>query len=196
MAIALCAAWCLLVRRLGTGDVYAVMGPFSLLVSGLVLSLRRRALLGRLRPAPSPIATGLLVGVATTLATYPAFDVCTELVPSLRPRVRALYEVADAVASRERIVWVVSIVLAEELLFRGLVLEEVLGTGRRELVVLVPVVSYALAQWGTGSAVVLAMALVMGTIWTLERLWTGSLLAPLISHLVWTLGVIVIWPVL
>jgi membrane protease YdiL (CAAX protease family) len=55
---------------------------------------------------------------------------------------------------------------------------------------------YVLAQAGTGSVVVALMALVCGTVWTVQRHYTNSLLSPLIAHLIWTPTVILLRPVL
>lgn len=59
---------------------------------------------------------------------------------------------------------------------------------------LVSVSSCALAQLGTGSWVVGLVALVCGALWTLERVCTGSVLAALITHWLWTSIVIVLFP--
>jgi membrane protease YdiL (CAAX protease family) len=57
------------------------------------------------------------------------------------------------------------------------------------------VASYAAAQLGSGSWIVMLLAIVCGTIWTLQRHFTRSLLAPLLAHLIWTPVVILLHPV-
>jgi membrane protease YdiL (CAAX protease family) len=59
----------------------------------------------------------------------------------------------------------------------------------------VSLVTYALAQAGTGSWIVVALAFACGTFWTLQRYYTGSLLSPLISHLIWSQTVLLLYPV-
>jgi membrane protease YdiL (CAAX protease family) len=59
----------------------------------------------------------------------------------------------------------------------------------------VSIASYAAAQFGTGSWIVMSFALVCGTLWTLQRHLTGSLLSPLIAHVIWTPIVILLHPV-
>ena len=54
---------------------------------------------------------------------------------------------------------------------------------------------YAGAQLGSGSWLVVALAVVFGGLWTAQRLWTRSLLAPLLTHLAWTATVVAIAPV-
>jgi membrane protease YdiL (CAAX protease family) len=41
----------------------------------------------------------------------------------------------------------------------------------------------------------MAMAGVCGSIWTLQRVYTDSLLSPLIAHLIWSPIVILLYPV-
>jgi membrane protease YdiL (CAAX protease family) len=54
---------------------------------------------------------------------------------------------------------------------------------------------YALAQYGTGSVVVLLMAVVCGTVWSIQRVVTGSLASSLVAHLIWSPTVILFCPV-
>jgi membrane protease YdiL (CAAX protease family) len=39
------------------------------------------------------------------------------------------------------------------------------------------------------------LALVCGAVWTWQRRATGSMVAPLIAHLIWSPAVILLWPV-
>lgn len=57
------------------------------------------------------------------------------------------------------------------------------------------VVSYAAAQLGTGSLLVVSIALGCGALWTLQRLITGSVLSAVISHAIWTPTVVLLCPV-
>jgi membrane protease YdiL (CAAX protease family) len=59
----------------------------------------------------------------------------------------------------------------------------------------ISVATYAAAQFGTGSWIVMLLALVCGTLWTLQRQLTRSLLSPLLAHLIWTPTVILFYPV-
>ena len=59
----------------------------------------------------------------------------------------------------------------------------------------VSVLSYAAAQACSGSLIVGLLALCCGTLWTFERERTGSLIAPLLSHMIWTPVVILLRPV-
>ena len=59
----------------------------------------------------------------------------------------------------------------------------------------IAIATYALAQFGSRSWVVALMAIVCGTIWSLQRHFTQSLVSPLIAHFIWTPMVIFLHPV-
>jgi hypothetical protein len=191
----LIAAWGLLLRRFGEGDVYSIVGPYALAVIAVVAVVQRRALAQLLAPSRPSVLAGLGVGVAMTVLTYPAFWLASELVPSLSGQVADLYRAAHSASPGWALAWVIVILAAEEFLWRGAIIEFVEKRGSVSLALSLSLGSYALAQLGTGSWLVAAAALVCGAIWTLERHFTRSLVAPILSHLIWTPTVIVLWPV-
>ena len=191
----LIVAWFFVIQRFGEGNVYAVLGPFACAVSLVSVVLYPRATATWLRPTPRAIAIGLGFGVAMTALTYPVFHVVSALIPSLDAQVAGLYHGARSTTLPKALTWVVAIILAEELLFRGAwpaALQRFCG---ERAAYAISLVLYSLAQYGTGSWIVMLMALVCGTVWTAQRLWTGSLLSPLISHLIWSPTVILLYPV-
>ena len=195
---ALVVVWGLLMSRFGGADVYWVMGVYAasvLAVAPLLAKLRRPTqrrpwLALSLRAA----LTGIAVGAAMTLVTYPAFRLAVQLVPALEPGVEALYAAARARDLAVALAWTALIIVAEEVLWRGLVLD-LLDERMPRLSSALSVGSYALAQLGSGSLIVLLLALVCGTVWTAQRRATDSLLAPLLAHLIWTPTVILLVPV-
>lgn len=191
----LIVAWFFVIQRFGEGNVYAVLGPFAGAASLVCVALYPRATVTWLRPTPRAFAVGLGVGIAMTALTYPVFHIGTALVPSLDTEVAGLYHGARSTTLLQALVWIVAIILAEELLFRGAwpaALQRFCG---ERVAYAISVVLYSLAQAGTGSWIVMLMALVCGTIWTAQRVWTGSLLSPLVSHLIWSPTVILLYPV-
>ena len=197
-SVALIVVWGLLMSRFGGSDVYWVMGPYAasvLAVAPLLAKLRgptqRRPWLA---PSFRAALTGVGLGVAMTLATYPLFRLAVQLVPALEPEVEALYAAARARHVAVALAWTVLIIVAEEVLWRGLVLD-LLDERMPRLSSALSVTSYALAQLGSGSLIVLVLALVCGTVWTVQRRSTGSLLAPLLAHLIWSPTVILLAPV-
>lgn len=189
------AGWLLLIRRFGEGDVYAVIGPYACVVIAVSASLYWRALLHWLRPTWRAIWTGLVIGVGMTAATYGVFHLAVWLVPSLDQEVQALYRGARTTTIAQALAWIFAAAVAEEVLFRGAWPATLRNYMPAPAAFGVSLVTYAFAQAGTGSWIVIALALGCGTFWTLQRYYTGSLLSPLISHLIWTPTVILLYPV-
>jgi membrane protease YdiL (CAAX protease family) len=198
--LALVVIWGALMSRFGSGDVYAVMGPYAASViatAPLLAKLQGSAVAhGKwLAVTPRAVFVGVATGVAMTLATYPMFRFAAELVPGLDVTVESLYAAARARDLSHALAWTALIIVAEEVLWRGLVLDVLDERVPRSLASALSIASYALAQLGSGSLIVLLLALVCGTIWTVQRRVTGSIVAPLITHLIWSPAVILLWPV-
>jgi membrane protease YdiL (CAAX protease family) len=191
----LIVGWFLLIQYFEEGDVYGVMGPFGCVVCIACWAINPRALGTWLRPTARAIAIGLGTGIAMTALTYPVFQVASALVPVLDTQVEVLYHGARSTTLARALGWTIPVILAEELLYRG-AFPAALRPWLSELNCYgVSLFFYALAQGGTGSWIVMAMAVVCGAIWSLLRVYTGSLVAPLIAHLIWTPTVIFLYPV-
>ncbi len=191
-------AWPFVLSTFGHDDVYAFMGPYGVLVIGLMLLLRRFE--APLRPARAPstaasLAIGLAVGAIMTAGTYLAFAVGTMLYPPLAARVGGLYADAHTRSLGSALAWTLVLIVAEELLWRGALLGVLQRRYGRTLAIGLSLATYTLAQAGTGSFIVGLAALVCGAIWTAERMYTASSLAPLVSHSIWTVTVIHLLPV-
>lgn len=191
-------AWPFVLSSFGHDDVYAFMGPYGALVIGLMLLLRRfeAPLRGpRARSVASGVVIGLVVGAIMTAGTYLAFAVGTKLYPPLADRVVGLYVDAHTRSLGSAMAWTLVLIVAEELLWRGELLGVIERRYGRALAVGLSLVTYTVAQAGTGSFIVGLAALVCGAIWTAERVYTSSSVAPLVSHSIWTLTVIHLLPV-
>jgi membrane protease YdiL (CAAX protease family) len=195
IALALNGVWFLLMRQVGGADMYSVLGPYGLAVCMVLWRLRPRALARWLAFTPRACLTGVVVGVAMTLATYPVYHLLAGWIPGMAEHVRDLYSSARTAPLGVALVWVVIIIAAEELLWRGVLLAALDRALPMAWAVLGSVALYTGAQLGSGSWVMGVMAAVCGFVWTLERIWSRSLLAPLISHLIWTPTVILLVPV-
>ena len=196
LLLSLVAVWGLLMQQFGDGDVYGVMGPFALAVVGVVNVLLTSALRSWFKPDARRVLAGLALGGAMTALTYPVFHLAVRLVPALEPIVRRLYAAAESQRMSPRaLAWVAVLVLAEELLWRGALFDALERRTSRPLAFTLSVLSYALAQLGSGSWLVFVLALVCGTIWTFARVYSGSLVVSTLSHLIWTECVILILPV-
>lgn len=196
LMLGLIVGWGLLMQRFGSaGNIYAVMGPFALSVLLAVVALASSKLVIWLRPNRRAVLSGVAVGVAMTLATYPAYALLSSLVPDLHTQVAALYTAAHQTTLAEALPWVLAIIVAEEVLWRGALLYVLERRVPPALAMAISVATYAAAQFGTGSWIVMLLALVCGTLWTLQRHFTHSLLSPLLAHLIWTPTVILFYPV-
>ena len=195
LLLGMSVVWGTLMHQFGEGRIYWIMGPYAAAVSAVLLTLRSDALLRRLRPTLKNVTVGIAVGVAMTLATYPAFALAEELFPQLLGHVSELYRQSHNESLVAALTWVVVILTAEELLWRGAWIEALSARFGRVGAGISSVVIYALTQLCSGSFIVGLLALVCGAVWTAQRLYTGSVLAPLISHLIWTPTVILLVPV-
>ena len=186
--------WSLAIGTFGAGDVYWKLGAVALVA--LAVSLWAAPVPLRAPARGRHLLIGLGVGIVMTAGTYAAYDLCAKLYPPLAGQVAALYRASHDVGWLEAYGWTAVILTAEEALWRGALLD--VATKRFGLrgAVGLSLGTYVLAQAATRSWVVALAALVCGALWTAERLWTRSRLAPLISHAIWTLTVIHAYPVI
>ena len=80
--------------------------------------------------------------------------------------------------------------VAEELYFRGALYAAV---GRRHAVA-ITTVAYTIATFATGNPMLAFAAALLGLIVGLQRRVTGGILGPIITHLVWSLGMLLLLP--
>ncbi|HEX7665024.1 MAG TPA: hypothetical protein VF407_10950, partial [Polyangiaceae bacterium] len=79
VAVALIVGWALLLRKIGAGDVYALLGPYALVV--VAISLFSRRFLDRTSQDKEEtylgmnLAIGAGLGVVMTLGTYAAYAI-------------------------------------------------------------------------------------------------------------------------
>jgi membrane protease YdiL (CAAX protease family) len=142
-------------------------------------------------------ATASAVGVASGLLLFGATRVVVDLATRhevIRRSVVAVYRREEEVSPLAVTALTLAIVVpGEELFWRGLVLTELSAA--------TSVAAGAVLAWGAwvvvdaawGSIPLLAGAVVGGALWTALAAWTGGVVAPIASHLVWT-GLMIAWP--
>ncbi|GAB3591511.1 CPBP family intramembrane metalloprotease [Angustibacter peucedani] len=161
-----------------------VVGSFA---SG-PLHLGRIAGRGRLR---RPVVTPLLLGLAAG-AVFVVGALVVRQVPALAGRVDDVLAHADE--GSYALVAVVAALngVAEELFFRGALFAAV---GRRHAV-LVSTLVYTLATVATLNAMLVLAALLLGLLLGLMRRATGGVLGPAITHVTWSMCMLLVLPAL
>jgi membrane protease YdiL (CAAX protease family) len=150
------------------------------------LHLGHILLAGRLRrPTITPIAVGLLLAALFVLGAL-----IVRTIPSL---VRLTEEVLGY--ARFGNLWIILVItlvngVAEELFFRGALFAAV---GVRHAV-LISTVVYVLATVAGGKPVLVFAAAVLGTVVALERRASGGVLAPILTHITWSLSMLFVLP--
>jgi len=190
VSLALSGAW-FAAQRLAFGGFYLGLAPVAAVVVAVgALASDRAALRGDLRPLGLGLGLGALLAGLTQLSFAPM----ASLLPSLPELVRPLYAASRVHAPGMELPAFAMIVVAEELLWRGLLFEALREQLGAAPAVALSSVVYALAQGGTGSWVVMAVALAFGLLWGAMRAWTGKLLPGLACHAVWTTVVVLAYP--
>ena len=143
-------------------------------------------LAGRLRrPTITPIAVGLLLAAIFVLGAL-----IIRTIPSL-------VRLAEDVLGYARLgnLWIILAItlvngVAEELFFRGALFAAI---GVRHAV-LISTVLYVLATVAGGNLVLVFTAAVLGTVVGLERRASGGILAPILTHVAWSLSMLFVLP--
>jgi uncharacterized protein len=137
------------------------------------------------RPIITPIVAGLLLAALFVLG---AFVIRT---------IPALASLTEDVLGYARLgnLWIILVItlvngIAEELFFRGSLFAAI-GTWHP---VLISTVLYALATVAGGNAVLVFAAALLGTVVGLERRASGGILAPILTHITWSLSMLLVLP--
>lgn len=137
------------------------------------------------RPVLTGAGIGLLVGVVFVIGGL----IVREIDPLVEPITRVL-----AFANQGTLPLIVVITLvngvAEELFFRGAVYP---ALGARHPVVLSTLL-YVIVTSASGNPMLGFAAIILGTVCALERRATGGVLAPMLTHLVWGLIMVLVLP--
>ena len=137
------------------------------------------------RPIITPVVVGLLLAALFVLGAL-----IVRTIPTLA-------RLAEDVLGYARLgnLWIIFMItlvngVAEELFFRG-ALFAAIGEWHP---VLISTVLYASATIAGGNPVLVFAALVLGTVVALQRRASGGLLAPILTHLTWSLSMLLVLP--
>jgi membrane protease YdiL (CAAX protease family) len=152
------------------------------------LHLGRIALGGRpRRPILTPIATGVV-----TAAVFGVGALVVREIPALRDSVNAVLAHARYGAVLPILLVTVLNGVAEELFFRGALFAAI---GRRHAVPISTLV-YAAATIATLNAMLVFAALLLGAVLGLQRRASGGVLAPILTHITWSVAMLFALPAL
>ncbi|MET0999668.1 MAG: CPBP family intramembrane glutamic endopeptidase [Marmoricola sp.] len=129
------------------------------------------------RPIVQPILVGLGLAAVFVVGAF-----IVRLIPPLADQVRSVLEFAGEGSSALPLL-IVTVLngIAEELFFRGGLYAAIRGHQ-----VPITAVAYAIATAATGNVMLAFAALVLGVVVGLERRASGGILAPVLTHLVWS----------
>lgn len=140
---------------------------------------------GATRPVGAPIAVGVISFVVFLIA-----DLVARHLPVLSSALHRVLSAADAGPVVSVLTLAIVSAVAEEVFFRG-ALHSAFGRRRPGLYSTLAYVGVTVVT--LNAALVLAAA-VMGTLWSLERRATRGVLAPILSHAVWSALMLVALP--
>jgi uncharacterized protein len=137
------------------------------------------------RPVISGAVIGLLLGAVFVLGGLIAREI-----PAVSELITRVLQYTDQ--GPWRLTMAIALVggIAEELFYRG-ALYTALG---RYHPVLVSTIVYVAATLASGNPMLAFAAIILGTVCALERRATGGVLAPILTHFVWTLVVLLALP--
>ena len=143
------------------------------------------------------LATASAVGAASGLLLFGATRVVVDLTARhdvIGRSVAAVYRREEEVGTLAVSVLTLAIVVpGEELFWRGFVLPELYAAISVAFGAALAWAGWVVVDAAWGSIPLLAGAVVGGALWTALAAWTGGVVAPLVSHLVWT-GLMIAWP--
>jgi membrane protease YdiL (CAAX protease family) len=146
------------------------------------------------RITPRGLLAGLAAAAVMVAATYGLFPVVASSWPLFGAGVPPLYAAFREGRPPGLLYLLPLIILAEEVVWRGIVYDALRRRMRPGGAVAVCGAAYALAHAPAGSLVLALVALGCGLFWAALRETTGSLVPATLSHLVWDLLVMVCRP--
>lgn len=137
------------------------------------------------RPVFTGTGVGLVLGGVFLLG-----GLAVQKIPPLAGQVTAILDYTTQVSWRLVVLIAIVNAIAEEMFFRGALFS---AFGRRYPLV-ASTVLYIAAMMTAGNLMIGVAALVLGTVCAIERRATGGVLAPVLTHLVWGLMMVLALP--
>ncbi|MEO8216776.1 MAG: CPBP family intramembrane glutamic endopeptidase [Acidobacteriota bacterium] len=173
-------------------DPWPAIAIPALIMVAAVLITDRIAMGSLFRPSIRSLSLALAAAAAMLGVTYLLFPFVTRSIPSVREQTEAIYSQFLAGRPLAAIVaFVLPIILAEEILWRG-AFQEAVRRRSRGGSALISAAVYAAAHAPLGSALLVAVAFICGLYWSILRERSSSLLPSLIAHVAWDLALILV----
>ncbi|MBU51763.1 MAG: hypothetical protein CL920_23995 [Deltaproteobacteria bacterium] len=197
------AGWFTVVYTNQLKSVLQPLGLYALVAMLIAFIWERPVWRDAYIPTLKSIILGVIFGLIMAAATYLAYNIFIILFPSAKPEVMLLYKQLHLPPGPTRhLHWFIIVIIAEEILWRGLLFSTLplhkdnLRTGWQTQLGWLTFASllYALAQMGQGSLLLGLVALVCGMTWGIIRLWSQNLITPILTHLVWDIIVLLLFP--
>jgi membrane protease YdiL (CAAX protease family) len=171
----------------GVGGAALILGMFS-------LGLHRHLLAELLQPSRRLVLWGLAAAMVMLPATYLLYGPAGLLpyhIPTQTQQLYTRFRDADGLLTT---IMLPLCVVAEELVWRGVVQEAVTRRFGAAPAVVLAASAYAVAHWPVGSPLLPVIALACGLFWGLLRATTRSLVPALICHMLWDVIVFTLVP--
>jgi membrane protease YdiL (CAAX protease family) len=170
---------------LGRADFWARAAVAGLTIGAYAIVVQRAELEELLRPTLADVAIGVVAAGVLYGVFWSGNAILRRWLPAVAAQVDDLYDVRSARRPARLPITAVLLVVGpcEELFWRGLVQE------RAGFVV--ALAGYAAVHLWERKAVLVLAAVVGGAFWGALFAWRGTLVAPLVSHALWDLAVVV-----
>jgi len=146
-------------------------------------------------PHTREVCLGIACGALMAGVTQLAYPIAKAVLPGLNDWVEPLYgNLRQPPGPYWALPILALVVVAEECVWRGLLIDMLQRCYADSQVVLLSTALYAVPHLCSGSWLLVGVVLVCGVIWSRLRVMTGSLVVPLLTHLIWDLGVFVLFP--
>lgn len=191
LALACVVAWVAAAASARAIGIWLALGSAAIALGVAVLVLDRAAR-RTLRPSPSGVLVGAAMGGLMAAATYLCYPVLARLDPFVAHDTALLYAAFRAPPGAIASIALAPVVLGEELVWRGVVQAALVRRVGPAGGVALAAGAYALAHAPLGSPVLVLVAAACGLSWGALRAATGSLVPPLLAHLVWDV-LVLLW---
>jgi membrane protease YdiL (CAAX protease family) len=188
------AVWMACAAFSGRAGIWGSLGGAAVALGAGALILRWRSLAGLLAVRPGPLLTGALAGTAMTALTHALYPLVSRSAVRVSAWTADLYVAFATLTPLTAALALVPVVIGEEVVWRGVVHTAIAGRCGASATVVLGAAAYALAMAPTGSPVLVLAAFACGIVWGALRASTGSLLAPLVAHLLWDALVLFAYP--